>query len=237
METDDTNKQMAHTAHLSATGPFARGSGSTIAIVTALLAGLLALALRWPKLLTRVAAGVAFLLWTLILYFFRDPQRTPTQEPGELLSAADGEVVEIAHERETAYLGRKMVRISVFLSIFDVHVQRTPIDGTVSFVHHQPGRYLQAFRPEASSENEHIATLFETDYGPVLVKQIAGILARRCVNYLRPGQSVRGGQRFGLIKFGSRVDLYVIPGAEILVDVGDRVAGAVTPIARLSETA
>jgi phosphatidylserine decarboxylase len=180
---------------------------------------------------------VGLLLWTLILYFFRDPQRIPGQEPGVLLSAADGEVVEIAREQETAYLGRDMIRISVFLSIFDVHVQRAPIDGTVSFVHHQPGRFLQAFRPEASTANEHIATLFQTEYGPVLVKQIAGILARRCVNYLRPGQSVRAGQRFGLIRFGSRVDLFVAPGAEILVNVGDRVAGAVTPIAHLSETA
>ena len=233
MESNDTRKTRSFRGL-----PFARGSEPSIAIVTALLAGLIALASRLPNIVTRVAAGSCGLLWLLILYFFRDPERVDTDlEPGVVLSAGDGEVVEIARERESTYLRRDMIRISVFLSIFDVHVQRVPIDGKVSHIHHQPGRYLQAFRPEASSVNEHIATLIETDHGPVLVKQIAGILARRCVNYLQPGDYVNRGQRFGLIRFGSRVDLFVTPNAEILAAVGDRVAGALTPVARLSEAA
>ena len=117
----------------------------------------------------------------------------------------------------------------------NVHVQRIPITGTVKMVRHQPGRFLQAFRPEASSVNEYIAMLIQTTFGPVLVKQIAGIMARRCVNDAHPGDIVNGGQRFGMIKFGSRVDLFIAPAAEILVTVGDRVIGGVTPVARLPE--
>ena len=102
-------------------------------------------------------------------------------------------------------------------------------------VRHLPGRFLQAFRPEASSVNEHIAMLIGTAFGPVLVKQIAGIMARRCINKARPGDLVHGGQRFGMIIFGSRVDLFIAPAAEILVAVGDRVTGGVTPVGRLPE--
>lgn len=219
----------------SAWHPFARGSGATIGIATGLLAGLFALASRWPHVVTRMLAGAGTIVWLLVLYFFRDPDRETHEGPGLVVSAGDGEVVEIARERETTYLQRDVIRISVFLSIFDVHVQRIPLHGEVAFVHHQPGQYLQAFRPEASAANEHIATLITTDYGPVLVKQIAGIMARRCVNYLRPGEEVRCGQRFGLIRFGSRVDVLVDPSARIVVHVGDRVTGAVTPLAQLFE--
>lgn len=218
-----------------ARSPFAKGSEPTISIASALLATLVALAAKWPNLVTRLLAGVGFSLWLLILYFFRDPERQTTDFPGLLISAGDGEVVEITHDTETTYMGRDSIRISIFLSILDVHVQRIPLSGKVAFVHHQPGQYLQAFRPEASAVNEHIATLINTAYGPVLVKQIAGILARRCVNYLRPGEEVRCGQRFGLIRFGSRVDIFVPPDATILVNVGDKVTGAVTPLAQLVE--
>lgn len=215
--------------------PFAKGSEPTIGIATAFLATVVTVAAKWPNVMTRLLAGVGFSLWALVLYFFRDPERQTTNTPGLLVSAADGEVVEITHERETTYLERDAIRISVFLSIFDVHVQRIPLSGKVAFVHHQPGQYLQAFRPEASTVNEHIATLITSAYGPVLVKQIAGVLARRCVNYLRPGEEVRRGQRFGLIRFGSRVDIFVSPDAKILVNVGDKVTGAVTPLVQLVE--
>ena len=215
--------------------PFAQGGGPTITLFSAIFVGLLALSRRRANFATRLLAAIGFLVWILILYFFRDPNRNLMEEPGLVVSAADGEVVEIICEREDDYLHQDAIRISVFLSIFDVHVQRIPITGTVKMVRHQPGRFLQAFRPEASSVNEYIAMLIQTTFGPVLVKQIAGIMARRCVNDAHPGDIVNGGQRFGMIKFGSRVDLFIAPAAEILVTVGDRVIGGVTPVARLPE--
>jgi phosphatidylserine decarboxylase len=171
----------------------------------------------------------------LVLYFFRDPQRKPIQEPGLVVSAADGEVVAIVQEQAGTLAERETLRISVFLSILDVHVQRVPLAGTVMRIEHRPGKFRQAFRPEASEENEAITTELATAFGPVVVRQIAGIMARRCVNYLAVGQAVETGQRFGLIRFGSRVDLFLPPTAEILVTIGSKVQGGTTPVARLTK--
>jgi phosphatidylserine decarboxylase len=173
-------------------------------------------------------------LWLLILYFFRDPNRDVINVPGQVIGPGDGEVVEIVHERENRYLQTDVIRISMFLNIHDVHIQRVPLGGRVTLVHHQLGKFLQAFRPEASDVNEYIAMVVEGAYGRILIKQIAGILARRCVNKMRPGDVVTTGQRFGLIKFSSRLDLYLPPDAQLLVSIGDKVYGGLTPIAQLS---
>ena len=183
----------------------------------------------WSGALFVLSAGVLL----LILYFFRNPKRNVIDEPGLVVGPGDGTVKEITHVREERYLDSDVLRIGLFLSILDVHVQRVPLAGTVSLVDHQPGAFLQAFRPEASEENEYIAMRLETAYGPVLVKQIAGILARRCINFGKPGQELRTGQRYGLIRFGSRVDLFLPPEAEALVSEGDQVYGGITPIARM----
>ncbi|HSM55333.1 MAG TPA: phosphatidylserine decarboxylase [Candidatus Sulfomarinibacteraceae bacterium] len=183
--------------------------------------------------MTRAIAALGAVIWALVLYFFRDPNRNVAHAPGLVVSAGDGEIVDIRREREDEYLRAEAIRISTFLSITDVHVQRAPISGRVTQVTHRPGRFLQAFRPEASTENEHIAMTIETPQGPVLVKQIAGIMARRCVNYVQPGVCVQTGQRFGLIRFGSRVDLFLPPTAEILVGIGAKVKGGLTPVAHL----
>jgi phosphatidylserine decarboxylase len=142
-------------------------------------------------------------------------------------------VVEITHEREDYYLKEDIIRISIFLSITDVHVQRVPLGGKVTVIDHQPGQYLQAFKPEASDVNEYIAMVTESGYGRVLIKQIAGILARRCVNYAQPGDTLQTGQRFGLIRFGSRLDLFLPPNAQLLVKIGDKIEGGLTSIAQL----
>ena len=151
------------------------------------------------------------------------------------MSPCDGRVVEIVREREDHYLQREALRISTFLSVLNVHVQRAPLAGTVEVVEHQPGRFLQAFKAEASSVNEHIGTVMATESGTILVKQIAGILARRCVNYTEPGQTLLMGERLGLIRFGSRVDLFLPCDAEILVSLGDRIHGGITPVAQLGD--
>lgn len=185
-----------------------------------------------PGIFTVTLLGLIFTLLLLILYFFRNPNRTVVAEPGLVIGPCDGKVVEISPRREMQYLEADTVRISIFLSVLDVHVQRAPVGGMISLVEHRPGKFLQAFKPEASDENERISMVIEGHHGPVLLQQIAGILARRCVNFTRPGESIRAGQRFGLIKFGSRVDLYLPPEAQILVSIGDQVYGGLTPIAR-----
>lgn len=213
--------------------PFAAGSGSTLALATLLWATAVFLWKRGRGNGRHAMLGAATSLWLLILYFFRDPDREVTDAPGLVVSPADGEVVEISQERETRFLRGETIRVSIFLSLFDVHVQRIPLGGTVGEVVHQPGQFLPAFKPEASAANEYIAMTLHTEYGRILVKQIAGILARRCVNHRRSGEIVHTGSRFGMIKFSSRVDLFLPPEADLLVNVGDKVHGGVSPIAQL----
>ncbi len=215
--------------------PFAEGGGATIGIVTLVWGTAVFLYVRCKNLGTGVFLSLISGLWLIILYFFRDPKRQTLNEPGLVVGPGDGEIVEITPFHELKYLQENTVRISMFLSVTDVHVQRVPLGGKVTLVDHRPGKKLQAFRPEASDVNEYIAMMTESEYGRVLVKQIAGILARRCVNYMQPGQSVTTGQRYGLIRFGSRIDLFLPTNANILVKVGDRVTGGITPIAQLSK--
>lgn len=213
--------------------PFARGSGVTILI--SLVAWLTAV-IGWFWF-TNIPAGIWLFLTTflliVILYFFRDPNRAVINEPGQVIGPGDGEVVEISQVKESSYLNEEAIRVSMFLNVTDVHVQRAPIGGRVTQVVHKPGKFLQAFRPEASEINEHIAMVIETVYGRILIKQIAGILARRCVNYTSVGQAVHTGERFGLIRFGSRLDLFLPVNAKLQIKVGDIVVGGVTPIAQL----
>lgn len=214
--------------------PFARGGGPTITFTTAIWAGVIALWQARQNALMSALFAAASAVWLLILYFFRDPNRPLYSEPGLVVSAADGKVVAIAKEVEPLYLKQEVLRISTFLDITDVHVQRIPISGVVRRIIPRAGKFLQAFRPEASTENESIAMELETPYGTVLVKQIAGIMARRCVNYATIGEQVITGERYGLIRFGSRVDLFLPVTAEVLVSEGDRVAGGLTPVAKLA---
>lgn len=213
--------------------PFAYGGEATIIFASALLAAAVYLWYRYTNFAAGLFLVIAAALWLLILYFFRDPTRYPPDEPGLVVAPGDGEIVVIQQEHESQYLQADVLRISMFLSVTNVHVQRAPIGGKVTLVEHVPGQFLQAFKPEASDVNENIAMVIESRYGRVLLKQIAGILARRCVNHAQPGDSIHTGQRFGLIKFGSRLDLFLPPNAKLLVQIGDKVTGGITPIARL----
>lgn len=213
--------------------PFAYGGGPTMAFATLLLGTAVYFWYRYTNLAAGLFLVIAGALWLLILYFFRDPNRPTPNEPGLVVAPGDGEIVVIQQEHESQYLQADVVRISMFLSVTNVHVQRAPIGGKVTLVKHVPGQFLQAFKPEASDVNEYIAMVIESGYGRVLLKQIAGILARRCVNHAQPGDTIHTGQRFGLIKFGSRLDLFLPPNATLLVQIGDKVTGGITPIARL----
>lgn len=215
--------------------PLAKGSENNVLVL------MIAWIAVW--LLKRSGRGgiITLLYWlvtcllAITLYFFRDPERETALPDDVVLAAADGEVSEIVHERETRYLNRDTIRVSIFLSLLDVHVQRNPVSGRVMLIDHQPGENFQAFRPEASEVNEYMAMVINHEtFGPVLVKQIAGILARRCVNHETVGHFVRAGDRFGMIRFGSRVDIYLPANSSMLIAVGDKVFAGVTPIATLS---
>lgn len=217
--------------------PFATEGHSTMVAMTLVWAAAGFWRRRRPSGAAAVLSALAGAAWALTLYFFRDPERVVMDEPGVVVSPGDGRVVAIVREREEDYLQAETVRLSLFLSLTDVHVQRVPLGGVVCLVEHRPGRFVPAFRAEASHVNESVAMVMETVYGRVLVKQIAGILARRCVNHLRPGDRVTTGQRFGVIKFGSRLDLFLPPTARPLVAVGQNVRGGVTRVACLQQPA
>jgi len=206
-------------------------------ITTTLVAALAAIAtFKFPNFLTMIVLVVALGIWLLVLYFFRDPKRDVIDNPGLVMGPCDGTVADITHLKEELYLNADVIRVGIFMSVLNVHVQRSPLAGEISFVKHKPGKFLPAYSPEAATENEYIAMVIKTAFGTLLVKQISGILARRCVNYAKPGDQLLIGQRFGLIKFGSRVELFLPPHADILVSVGDAVTGGLTSIAQMPET-
>ena len=168
------------------------------------------------------AAGFAVLALAF-LAFFRDPDRTAPELPGAVLAPADGRVM-VLTEALDPWVG-PAVRVSIFLSPLDVHVNRAPVGGLVKNVEYVAGRFLAAYRPEASEQNERCAVSLDGDRARVTVTQISGVLARRIVCRVRPGDTLRAGQRYGLIRFGSRTDLMLPRGTELRVRVGDRVRG------------
>jgi len=206
---------------------------STFRLTTFLVIITIMAVLRQPNLLSFTLMIIALGIWLLVLYFFRNPERAVVDKPGLLVGPCDGTVMDITNIQEDQYLHAETIRIGIFLSVFNVHVQRAPLAGEVTLVQHQPGKFLPAFNPDASKENEYIAMRIETGNGTILVKQISGILARRCVNFAQLGDRLLTGQRFGLIKFGSRVELFLPPESEILVSVGDPVVGGLTKMAKI----
>ena len=201
------------------------------------LAGLVAAGLTLVGFFVPLAVGIP--LWLLAagalgftLYFFRDPDRNPPPDPDReelLLSPADGTVVEIVEEEEPTYLQGPSTRLSIFLSPLDVHVNRIPADGVVEYEHYQPGEYYVAWHPKASEKNERSEIGVRHPSGRrVLFKQIAGAMARRIVYHVVEGDTVRAGDRYGIVKFGSRMDVHVPPDIELDVDVDDHVQGGKT---------
>jgi phosphatidylserine decarboxylase len=173
--------------------------------------------------------GVGLVLTAGVALFFRDPERIIPQSPETIVSPADGRIMEIVSENTQTR------RISIFLSVWDVHINRAPYGGVVRSIVYTPGKFLAAYRPEASMVNE-ANTVTIADHGrEFIVKQIAGVLARRIVCRVRPGDTLEKGQRYGLIRFGSRTDLLLPATAEIAVRVGDVVRGGETVLAFLKE--
>lgn len=167
-------------------------------------------------------------------FFFRDPDRQAPHEPNDVLSPADGRVLVAGAAEGPAAPPGTWLQVSIFLSPLDVHVNRVPIGGRISRVHHSPGRFLPAYRAEAASENERTEIWIERGGRTIVCRQVVGMLARRIVCRVVEGATVETGQRYGIMKFGSRMDLYLPPGTTVTVRVGDRVRSGVTRLARLA---
>lgn len=178
-------------------------------------------------------AGAATLLLAFVAYFFRDPDRAVPADESLVLSPADGRVLSIEVVDEPSFFQGACRRISIFLSVFNVHVQRAPLAGTVTHRSYRPGGYAVAWKPKASEDNEQASLGLETGAGPVLVRQIAGLVARRIVTYPNEGDRVGRGQRIGIIRFGSRVDLFIPLDWTVDCAVGDIVHGGATALARV----
>ena len=188
------------------------------------------------KVLLPAAGFFVALLLLFVCYFFRDPERA--LPPGEniIVSAADGLVVDIDEMEEPDFHLGPMIRIAVFLSVFDVHVNRTPCDATVKGTVYRAGKFLDVRHPQSSQLNECRAWLLGTPRGDIAVRQIAGLIARRIVAWAGEGSKLARGQRFGMIRFGSRTEVFLPAECTVLVKLGDRVQGAASPIARWPES-
>lgn len=179
-----------------------------------------------------IAVILSLVVWGFFAQFFRDPARTPPSGDHLVIAPADGKVVAVERVRESEFLGDERLKISIYMSAFDVHVNRVPISGKVIYYRYHPGKYLVAFHPKASELNERNTIAIERADGQrVVVRQIAGILARRIVSYLREGQAVRGGEVLGFIKFGSRCDIFLPPECKVRVQLDEHVKGGETILA------
>jgi len=214
--------------------PLAREGYPFIAAAATAAVLVLAAAAYWNWTVFWGLGVILALLAVCIAGFFRDPEREGPTGTDLVLAPADGKVIDIQSLDEPDFLRGPAVRISIFLSLLDVHVNRYPVSGHIGLRSYNPGRFEPAWRGTASLSNERSTTGIEASAGPLLVRQIAGLAARRIVTYARLGEQVQQGERMGLIRFGSRVDVFMPPHAAPAVAVGDRAVGGVTVLARLS---
>ena len=203
--------------------PFMLGAAfsSALAWVAVAVAG------RW----TIVLASLLTVLTAFVFYFFRDPERQLPSPEGVVISPGDGKIIDIREVDELSFVKGACRRITIFLSVFNVHVQRAPVSGDVAHREYRPGEYAVAWHPKASERNEQSSLGLIAQGHRVLVRQIAGLIARRIVTYPEPGEHVERGERIGLIRFGSRVDLFIPLAWSLDCAVGDKVAGGSTVLA------
>lgn len=209
--------------------------GQRIILFSFLLVGIIVLLahffidISWLKLIVQLLSLIAIVA---ILQFFRNPKRICAKNFNEILSPVDGKVVVIEEVLEKEYFQEKRRQVSIFMSPTNVHVTRYPISGSITYSEHHPGKYLVAWHPKSSEENERTTVVIKTPkFGEILYRQIAGALARRIVNYAERGESVQQGEDSGFIKFGSRVDLFLPLDCQINVTLNQKVKGAQTCIA------
>ena len=188
-------------------------------------------------LISCLFSGWLVLLFLLLIFytffFFRDPERIIPADPKAVVAAADGTIADIGQIEEGELLKTKALRIGIFLSVFDVHTNRAPVDGKIIYRSRREGAFFDARRPECSEKNEALTWGFENLQGLIVVRQLTGAIARRIVAWAQVGDELHKGDRFGMIRFGSRTEVYLPLAADVLVKVGDHVAGGSTIIARL----
>jgi phosphatidylserine decarboxylase len=202
--------------------------------------------IAWVLALGAIALGVArhSAAWSIIaillvviaawvIYFFRDPERTGERGENVVTSPADGLVVMITEVDEPSFIAARALRISIFMNVFDVHVNRYPVNGTVRYLQYNKGKFLHAAHEKASLDNEQMSVGIEIGARRLLVRQIAGLVARRIVNYAKVGDAAVQGERMGIIRFGSRVDVFIPPSSAVRVKVGERTVAGTTALAEL----
>ncbi|HYN81045.1 MAG TPA: phosphatidylserine decarboxylase family protein [Gemmatimonadaceae bacterium] len=212
---------------------FAREGYLFIGIATLAAVAAFALALARRSWALWLLAVIVTLIALWVAYFFRDPERTGDRGAQLVLAPADGRLIMLTEVDESAFIKGRAVRMSIFMNVFNVHVNRYPVDGTVSYVHYNKGKFINAAAEKSSLENEQMSVGIESGQHRVLVRQIAGLIARRIVTYSKVGTVVRQGDRMGLIRFGSRVDVFVPADARVLAKVGDLTTAGTTVLAEL----
>lgn len=210
--------------------------GYTIILVTLLLAGLFSWVINHFLGQYKVLSGIGYLvvlsLVVLVVQFFRNPARHTVINPTHVIAPADGKIVIIEEVEEPEYFQGTRLQLSIFMSPLNVHVNRNPVSGEVKFFKYHPGKYLVAWHPKSSTLNERTTVVVENEAGiPVLYRQIAGAVARRIRWYIKAGDFVVQGQEYGFIKFGSRIDIFLPPGTQLNVNLGDKVKGGETVLA------
>lgn len=182
-----------------------------------------------------ISTTITGILYLLLVNFFRSPKRHFTgNRENVVVSSVDGKVVALEETYESEYLHRRVIQLSVFMTIFDVHANWFPVDGEVTYVTHHDGRFMSAWLPKSSTENERSTVVIRTDSGQeILMRQVAGAMARRIVTYAQAGTAANIEDHMGFIKFGSRVDIYLPLGTEILTEIGKKTIGGITEVARL----
>lgn len=192
--------------------------------------------LYYPKKPIYMAISVfSIALCLFVVSFFRNPRRSIAGDENSIIAPADGKVVVIEEVMETEYYNERRLQVSTFMSPANVHINRSPIDGEVKYFKYHPGRYLVAWHPKSSTENERTSLVVENDSFSVLIRQIAGKLARRIVYYVEQGDEIERGEEFGFIKFGSRVDLFLPLNTKLNVQIGQKVRGGETVLGEIQE--
>ncbi len=186
-----------------------------------------------PSAFNYIVSAIALLVLILVIRFFRVPRRNPFRDERSIVSPADGQVVAIEKVYQEEFLETECLQVSIFMSIHDVHINYYPVSGSVGYVRYHPGKYLLARHPKSSTLNERQSVGIRASWGPLLVRQVAGTVARRIRCYASPHQQVEQGSEMGFIRFGSRLDLFLPLDAEIKVKLRERVMGGVTTLARI----
>jgi phosphatidylserine decarboxylase len=206
-----------------------------VAIAAALTAGAFWIALSRRSWGLWLLAFVLLVLALWVVYFFRDPERTGPRGDSLVISPADGRVVMITEVDEPSYMNSRAIRVSIFMNVFNVHVNRYPVSGEIEYLHYNPGKFLNAASEKSSLENEQMSVGIESGGRKILVRQIAGLVARRIANYSKVGADASQGERMGIIRFGSRVDVFLPVNSRVVARLGDKPKAGSTVLAELVE--